>query len=69
MQLPEHSKSMATRRVSADAVVSYFTGDDDGLEEMFFAGSDDDLGMEDELSEDGSDNEEQECNGDKHAIA
>ena len=34
---------MATRSVFASAVFSYFTGDDDGLEEIFFAGSDDDL--------------------------
>lgn len=45
---------MATRRVSASDVVSYFTGDDNYFPEVFFEGSDDDLGFEesdDELSD------------------
>ena len=55
---------MAARRVSAEAVVSYFTGDNDGLAEMFFEGSDDDLGMDDELSDD----EEPGSDGDKQTV-
>ena len=55
---------MATRRFSADAVVSYFNEDEDGVPEMFFVGSDDDLGMEDELS----DEEDPGCNGENKTI-
>ena len=46
---------MATRRVSAASVVSYFCGGEDSLPEVFYEGSDDDLGFEeseDELSTD-----------------
>ena len=40
-------------RYSSNAVASYFTGDDvEGLGEMIFSGSDDDLGMEDEEEDD-----------------
>ena len=55
---------MATRRFSADAIVSYFNDDEDGLPEMFCVGSDDDLGMEDELSDD----DDPGCNGDKQTV-
>ena len=37
---------MATRRVPASSVVSYFNGDEDYPGEIFFEGSDDDLGFE-----------------------
>ena len=50
-------QGMASRRVSAAAVVKYFNGDESFLPEVFMEGSDDDLGMEDEYS-DPSDDEE-----------
>lgn len=49
---------MATRRVSAASVVSYFNGDEAALSEVFMEGSDDELGMEDEYSESDEESEE-----------
>ena len=48
---------MAARRVSASAVVRYFSGDDDYLAEVFCDGSDDDLGIEDLSDEESGDEE------------
>ena len=40
------------RRISSSAVVSFFSGEDvEGLGETIFTGSDDDLGMEDEMEQ------------------
>ena len=37
-------------KLSSEAVISYFSGED-GLQEVCFEGSDDELGMEDELDD------------------
>ena len=43
----------STAKYSSSAVISYFTGDDDeGLQEIVFSGSDDELGMNDEERDD-----------------
>ena len=42
---------MASRFSSKD-VISFFSGEDSGLSEVVFAGSDDDLGMEDMENDD-----------------
>ena len=47
---------MASRRIPASAVVRHFQGDESCLSEVFFEGSDDELGMEDIYSD--SDDEE-----------
>ena len=39
-------------RISPSAVVRYFSGDDTALPEIFFEGSDDELGMEDQELDD-----------------
>ena len=56
---------MARRRFSADTVVSYFNEDEDAVPEIFFMGSDDDLGMEDELT----DEEDSGSNGKNQTVA
>ena len=42
---------MASRRIPASAVVRHFQGDESCLSEVFFEGSDDELGMEDFYSD------------------
>ena len=39
-------------RFTSKAVISFFSGDDSALPEVFFEGSEDELGMEDEESDD-----------------
>ena len=40
-------------RYSSRAVISFFSGEDEeSLKEMYFSGSDDELGMDDELEDD-----------------
>ena len=51
------------KRFSFKALISFFSGDDSALPEVFFEGSKDELGMEDEESEDGS-----ECFGHAHFL-
>ena len=42
---------MASRRIPAAAVAKFFEGDESYLSEVFFEGSDDELGMEDIYSD------------------
>ena len=39
------------KRFSSKAVISFFSGDNSALSEVFFEGSEDELGMEDEESD------------------
>ena len=46
------ANNIMAARISPSAVVRYFSGDDTALPEIFFEGSDDELGMEDQELDD-----------------